>query len=847
MIPVRNPSQARRWLPACLAATLLLAASFSPAARAEPTVPVVAGELDPAFGGYGEAGRLFTPLLTTAAFRDAVQLPDGSVIAVGLAGEDLLIVKYTPSGEPDLGFGNATGWTAVNLSGSADVANAVALAPDGKILVAGSAGTGTAADFGVVRLNPNGSLDTPFGSGGSLNIDFNGNRDVAEDIAVTDEGDIFVVGTARTGGTFCPPACDDNIGIARLEAADGAPDSVFGTGGKVQTNLAGNESGLAVAAGNCGIYAAGARAADLNTQPRFVIASYYATGDLVAGFGISGVVTGTDMTRIVDMTCFADGGLLALGDDASDVGLLALTNTGAPVSGFGTSGFARLDFGGVDVAGLVEVLPDRTTLVGGNSGPQLAEVRVSGQGSVVTGTLTLTDPAEVGGSALRPLAFALVADVRYRAVTSVETDAGGHLAFTQRFLDGSLDDGGWQAFDYYDQSDEAAAGAFQPDGKLLVAGSTWPTGGDRVGLLARFTVDGELDEQFAVGGMIVQGGTHRIEEFSDGVKGILVEPDDHIVVFGTDFELVRLSETGQRDGSFGAQGYASANWPDAQAGAIARQSDGKFIVAGYRRPAGQTATFAVARFTAEGELDGTFGTGGTLATGVGPFSAGTDVAIQPDGKFVVAGVTTTDLDEPLTYNFALARYLANGNVDNSFGTSGRVTTDFGSGEVAMSIVALPDGKLLAGGYSLGQGMALARYLPTGALDPSFGVGGKVLLQLTGNEVIYDLVRAGANLVAAVCDASARSYQVVRLTSDGAFDSSFNGNGRAPFNFPGAGCQPAIAIAVAPGRIAAVGTAHAGFGSLSGYMTNDFAIAMYLDDPYLNVLQKLYLPLVSGGP
>ena len=820
---------------------VLAGAGVSPVARAAPNAPGGAGALDPAFGGYGDEGRLLTSPFGAQAFRDAVQLPDGSVIAVGSTGADFLIVKFTPSGELDPDFGLFSGWLTVNLSAGPDAANTVALAPDGKIVVAGVANTGSAANFGVVRLHSNGTLDIPFNSGGIQAFDFNGRRDTAQALAFVGD-DIIVVGSAEEPGMFCGGSCPNNIGVARLKAADGALDSNFGSGGKVQTDLIGGEFGLAVIVGNCGLYAAGGREAGFNTPPQFVIARYNAsTGAPITSFGGTGVVTGTALSRVVDLTCYYPNTLLAFGDGVAGggVGLLNFTDAGVPVSDYGSGGSALLSVSGANAvaAGALRVLPDYSTVIAYSLDQQLALARFSLEGDLVPGTVVVKDMADVGAATVRALDVALTPEVRVRAVAGLETGAGPRLALAQWFLDGTPDDGGRQALDNIRQIDQATAVAFQPDGQLLVAGSTqagWPSSGPKVGLLARYTVEGQRDSQFGLGGI------QLLEFFEDGAQGVAVQSNGQIVVLGSEFDLVRLSAAGLEDSSFGVLGWANANWAGAVSGAMAPQADGKFVLAGYRRVGGGNPTFALARFTGTGVLDDGFGAGGTVATGVGLNSGAADVAIQPDGKIVAAGLTATDAAEILTLDFALVRYLPGGGLDNNFGANGRVITDFGSGDLATQIVVLPDGKLLAAGISVNQGMALARYLSTGALDPSFGSGGKLLIQFTGNETITDLKLDGPTLLATVCDPPTGMGLVARLTLDGEFDPTFDGNGRAPFDFPGPDCP--MAVAVAPGRIAAVGTTHAGIGSQAGLLTHDFAVAMYLSGRF-----ELFLPLLNRGP
>src|SRR5438034_447799 len=147
-----------------------------------------------------------------------------------------------------------------------------------------------------------------------------------------------------------------------------------------------------------------------------------------------------------------------------------------------------------------------------------------------------------------------------------------------------------------------------------------------------------------------------------------------------------------------------------------------------------------------GDLDPTFGIGGKVTTGIGTGDYGYAAAIQADGKLVVAGETNNGSN----YDIALVRYNANGTADETFGTGGKVTTASGTSgacdvtcggggrvttaagtrdEAAYAVAIQDDGKLVAAGEtevgSNDYDFALVRYNANGALDPTFGTGGKV--------------------------------------------------------------------------------------------------------------------------
>ena len=148
--------------------------------------PAAVGTLDPSFGTAGKVG------LTGVGFSGAVLQPDGKVVAVGTAGGDFVVARFNIDGSADTTF-NVTGSRTVDMGGATDAANAVAIQADGKIVVAGTDG----ANFAVLRLNADGSTDTAFDADGRVNIDFGG-TDVAKAVVVQGDGRIVVAGTNGT-------------------------------------------------------------------------------------------------------------------------------------------------------------------------------------------------------------------------------------------------------------------------------------------------------------------------------------------------------------------------------------------------------------------------------------------------------------------------------------------------------------------------------------------------------------------------------------------------------------------------------------------------------------------------
>jgi uncharacterized delta-60 repeat protein len=273
----------------------------------------------------------------------------------------------------------------------------------------------------------------------------------------------------------------------------------------------------------------------------------------------------------------------------------------------------------------------------------------------------------------------------------------------------------------------------QPDGKLVVAGfSTASTEAPNDVLMVRYLPDGRLDATFGGAGAVTTdfGG-------NDGASALIQQPDGKLVVAGTsslgphggNTLLARYHPDGSLDDAFGVGGKVLINLGGASNGASALllQPDGKLVVTGFAGASRATpSSLVIARFQRNGSLDPTFGQGGQV-TFASP-SAGHALILQPDGKFVVAGSGNGPL---------LARYLPDGRLDPTFGAGGIVMPAVEVPAFFRTLIRQPDGKLVVGGSHAGErnsDILLARYLPNGRLDPAFGAGGAVITDVGGEEL-----------------------------------------------------------------------------------------------------------------
>jgi uncharacterized delta-60 repeat protein len=292
-----------------------------------------------------------------------------------------------------------------------------------------------------------------------------------------------------------------------------------------------------------------------------------------------------------------------------------------------------------------------------------------------------------------------------------------------------------------------------------------------------------------------------------------------IFVFASFLGLISIQANAQTpDNTFGLNGRVIAP-ENGAVRAMALQSDGKLVTAGI----GYTATdlhFQLLRFNSDGSLDNGFGTGGTVMTTISFLSEARAVIIQPDGKILVGGIYHTG-DFANIYHLVLARYNANGTLDNTFGTNGLAMPEPAFSDELTDMVLQPDGKIVVGGAIPNnpptgmESFMVARFNSNGTLDNSFGTAGITVTELNQGSKIVDLsllpdgkILAGGN--SGIYEEPAiddyMDMTLARYTSQGLLDSTFGTNGIVTTNVvPGQPDFLHAALVQPDGKIVAAGS------------------------------------------
>lgn len=355
-------------------------------------------------------------------------------------------------------------------------------------------------------------------------------------------------------------------------------------------------------------------------------------------------------------------------------------------------------------------------------------------------------------------------------------------------LDPDFGQGGWVHTDFGGGRDGANAVALQADGKILVAGQTNSVNGTYDFALIRYLPNGDPDPDFGnLGKMTWDFGSAQ-----ENIEFVNVLSDQKIFLGGWTNNspnslgiLMRLNPDGSPDTSFGDQGILKYRFGRSTGPlAMVVQDDGKYVVSGITVVDSFDVDWIVSRFYPDGTLDSTFNQIGHLyykflTRENIPFS----ILIQKDHKIFMtgcAGVTSKT-------NFAFLRLNEDGTPDTSFGNGGGLQTDFKNNQdVAYSSIILDDGKIMVSGTAKDSitnlDFALARYLPDGTLDSSFGSGGKMTIDLKGplDNGLYMIRQSDGKFL--VCGTNNiighNSYVVVRFNADGSIDESFGKKGIA---------------------------------------------------------------------
>ncbi|MEJ2615848.1 MAG: T9SS type A sorting domain-containing protein, partial [Ignavibacteriaceae bacterium] len=607
------------------------------------------------------------------------------------------LARYNADGNLDTTF-DADGVVIIYGETSQDMINSVAIQTDGKIITAGYSDARGDDDIVIIRYNTNGTPDNTFGLSGIVFTGDRSSQEEARSVIIQSDEKIVAVGYSLNGSTT-------DFVLARYKT-NGTPDSTFGINGIVKT----------LDLGHKGFYSTVIQSSDTGSGKiivggctnfygtyDFTLARYNPDGTLDNSFGKDG----TTITVISSSSDIANSIILQSADNGENKIIVGGISSQSGVSDFA---LARYNFNGtIDSTfgedGIV------TTTVGRSQNKAFSTV-IQNDGKII-----------VAGTTINETNFD-AALIRYTSDGNLDNTFGAN---------GSVIVGGSRDECIYSAAIQWAGSG----GEKIIVGGFSSESGTKDFVLARFNLDGTLDTTFGNGGTAVTpiGSAH------DEINSITVQENGKIIAAGytdngsdKDFAIARYMPDGELDSTFGGAGYVttSIGTKDERANSVVIESagmgDAKIIAVGY--VALSDHDFALVRYKPNGELDDSFGDDGIVTTKIGAMSdEANSVAIQSDGKIIAAGFTTSEADGKKY--FALVRYNTDGNLDSSFRNNGIITTKPGvsSNGVIQSVSIQSNGKIIVAGYCIQLGVtydfALARYNPDGELDNTFGSYGFV--------------------------------------------------------------------------------------------------------------------------
>ncbi|HEX4797358.1 MAG TPA: SdrD B-like domain-containing protein, partial [Humisphaera sp.] len=765
------------------------------------------GSLDQNFGTNGVVHMSLPPVpQETAEFDDVALQKNGSIVVAGAlnydfgngnSGTSVTMFRFTASGALDSSLNNGQGF--VNPISSFGVAKSVQVQSDGKILLGGVYISSNAAF--IVRVNANGTADNTFGFGGLASLP--GTKTIGG-MALDSNSDIIVDGLGFNSQPMVMRLLPTGFG------------DLFGNGGA--TPIASTNFGRPIVRPDNSILIPLVSGNGFTNS--LEAEAFTSNGDVNTSFGTNGIASANvgfiDSSNPIygalqpnGMIDLAAGGATGAGND---IVVARFNDQGAADTTFGSNGATTAAFPDpVAVASLVYTSNGRITAVGNSNGSiVLAAFDASTPTGSISGTVfndangdNVRQGAEPGLSGRTVFLDANQNGTLDAGEKSIVTDSTGHYLFANlpvgQYKLQDVQPAGWKAPINFDQT--------------VVAPSQ-----TTVFNFASSKIDATMPFDAAFG----TGGVVRNSFFTG--QGVARQADGKLLVIAQD-RLGRYTVAGALDKSFGVNGWMANPIPQSNLGAIAIQSDGKIVLAADKplTPSGSIWGTVVGRLNSDGSIDKTYGTGGVASTSFANVNGFPELIVRPDNSAIV----TSSFFGPAP-SFALARITPTGQVDATFGTGGYVALSFAQTTIQGAALAPNNAILLAGSAFDNQktdGLVM-RLTADGKVDTSFGTAGKVLTAASAPVMWSALtVTADGKVIAAGVDNS--HLAAARFNSDGSVDSTFGTSGLAVVSTPvtttSSGGSDAVVFV---GKTSDGGYVIAGSIGHTAYEQSDFTAALF---------------------
>ncbi len=716
--------------------------------------------------------------------------------------------------------------------------NAVKVDSGGRVVAAGAVNLGSGdSDLIVARYLAGGGLDTTFGGGDGFVTADAGRFESAASMSFDSSNRIVVAGTTDVNGASFGASPKDFL-VARFTSG-GQLDTTFANQGLAITDLAGDgDVAAAVAVDSVGRIAVTGSSLEPETGHSFSVVRYTSGGALDTTFSGNGkkrfhitpgstddISSGLAIGPSDSIVVTGSSQNYATGQSSSI--LARLTSTGVLDTGFSGDGIEP--FTGLYPTGVGIAASNSIYVVGSAPGKNYGAVRF---GSTGARDLTYGDSGVAGVSVSGFMqGFTLQPDGTL-TITGQTSSISPDGVATVRLLPSGQPDSSYSGDGLAETSVPGSTNAYglavavDGAGRTIVAGSQTYAGPasesfNNGGVLLRYSTTGAIDSSFGSSGFA--GFQYPIDSIDEGVA-VAIDSSQRVLVagttdrdpesFNTDLFLARYTAAGVLDTTFGGgDGVAivgsTGGFGFDEARDVAFDSLGRIVVAGadIDYPGSPFESVVLARFSSSGALDATFGSDGVSESSGVPGSPNS-LAIDASDRPVIAGRSNVSGGYR---SMIVARFDTAGALDTTFADSnGYAKADFGATSRAKGVALDSTGKIVAGGQA-DTSFAAARFTTTGALDPTFSSDGMVTAQLggAGFDGADALAIDGSNKVLLAGDVD-DDFTVARFTAAGALDPSFSGDGKATADLGGTQTVGSVGLD-SSGRILVAGTAADNFG------------------------------------
>lgn len=683
----------------------------------------VDGSLDETFGTKG----VLTTAIYGIEPNITIQSDEKIIVGGGFLDKssvtpDLFLARFNTDGTIDKSFGS--NGIVITDFGQDDRSRGLAIQKDGKIVVLVESADPYFAnvEYRVVRYAIDGSLDKSFDHDGKRKIDFGGLHDVANALAIQEDQKILVAGSNpnETPNSGEVPTAADDFALHRYNS-DGSSDGTFGSDGTVITDIHNSVDEVIT----IGIQADGkiiaAGRASINYTSDFALVRYKSNGMVDKSFGTDGKVI-TDISgndEVTSMILQSDGKIVLAGTVSFDIGLARYNNNGSldksfsddgKLRDFYKSGSGRINAMAVQKDGKV-VVAGFSYLLGDDSqeSAHFALSRFNPDGSLDTtfGNNGVVNTLLHGDDDIRSIAIQKDGKIIAAGVAAGPDGDNPDFALIRYNMDGSLDNSfGYQGKVITDLGDWEAGNsvAIQNDDKIVLAGHA----SGQMAIL-RYNPDGSLDKTFDGDGML-------ITDVDGSFTSLAIETDGRIVVAGRN-SIVRVTPEGALDKTFNGDGKVIIDVSDFNAAtSVVIQPDHKIVVGGYTSNVGFTQfDIVLVRYNEDGSLDKGFNGNGKVITNFRRLDVAEALVIQSDGKLIAGGGSSSGGN----YEFVITRYNPEGSLDKSFSEDGRVTKSFGGSEVVSALYIDHDRLYVAGNSSSPTARGVLAAVKLGCIEQVF--------------------------------------------------------------------------------------------------------------------------------